>query len=300
MRLIRQFESSVNRLFLQGRIPGTIHLSHGQEACAVGGCSHCGRTTASRSPTGGTVRRSPRGCRRGRSWRSSSRARPAAAGAWVARSTSATGRWVRCRRSASLGHPSPSRPAWAFAALLCRRGACDRLLHGRRRHHGGRRARGVQPRVVVATAGGLRVREQPVLHQHPRGTAGAGHIESPNACAGYGPARGRGRWQRCGRGHRRGVRSGRPRPGRRRAGDGRVPDVSAGRAQARRPCHVSPPRRGRGVAAPRPARAHAVSARCRGPRGALPTRQTRRSPRSSRTAIAFAEASPPATGVIPA
>ncbi len=39
MRLIREFEASVNRLFLQGRIPGTIHLSHGQEACAVGGCA---------------------------------------------------------------------------------------------------------------------------------------------------------------------------------------------------------------------------------------------------------------------
>lgn len=38
MRLIREFEGTVNRLFLQGRIPGTIHLSHGQEACAVGGC----------------------------------------------------------------------------------------------------------------------------------------------------------------------------------------------------------------------------------------------------------------------
>lgn len=39
MRLIREFEGNVNRLFLQGRIPGTIHLSHGQEACAVGGCA---------------------------------------------------------------------------------------------------------------------------------------------------------------------------------------------------------------------------------------------------------------------
>jgi TPP-dependent pyruvate/acetoin dehydrogenase alpha subunit len=37
MSLIREFESRVNALFLQGRIPGTIHLSHGQEACAVGG-----------------------------------------------------------------------------------------------------------------------------------------------------------------------------------------------------------------------------------------------------------------------
>jgi len=37
MALVRAFETRVNRLFLQGRIPGTIHLSHGQEACAVGG-----------------------------------------------------------------------------------------------------------------------------------------------------------------------------------------------------------------------------------------------------------------------
>jgi pyruvate dehydrogenase E1 component alpha subunit len=37
MRLIREFEERVNRLFLQGKIPGTIHLSMGQEACAVGG-----------------------------------------------------------------------------------------------------------------------------------------------------------------------------------------------------------------------------------------------------------------------
>lgn len=39
MHLIRTFEERVNALFLQGKIPGTIHLSIGQEACAVGGCS---------------------------------------------------------------------------------------------------------------------------------------------------------------------------------------------------------------------------------------------------------------------
>lgn len=36
MFLIREFEERVNKLFLQGKIPGTIHLSFGQEACAVG------------------------------------------------------------------------------------------------------------------------------------------------------------------------------------------------------------------------------------------------------------------------
>ena len=37
--LIREFEQRVNTLFLQGKIPGTIHLSVGQEACAVGACA---------------------------------------------------------------------------------------------------------------------------------------------------------------------------------------------------------------------------------------------------------------------
>lgn len=35
---IRAFETRVNSLFLQGLIPGTIHLSNGQEATAVGAC----------------------------------------------------------------------------------------------------------------------------------------------------------------------------------------------------------------------------------------------------------------------
>jgi pyruvate dehydrogenase E1 component alpha subunit len=39
MFLIRTFELRVNELFLRGLIPGTIHLSHGQEASTVGACS---------------------------------------------------------------------------------------------------------------------------------------------------------------------------------------------------------------------------------------------------------------------
>lgn len=38
MHLIREFELTVNALFLQGKMPGTIHLCHGQEATAVGVC----------------------------------------------------------------------------------------------------------------------------------------------------------------------------------------------------------------------------------------------------------------------
>jgi TPP-dependent pyruvate/acetoin dehydrogenase alpha subunit len=38
MVLCRMFEERVNSLFLQGRMPGTIHQAQGQEACAVGVC----------------------------------------------------------------------------------------------------------------------------------------------------------------------------------------------------------------------------------------------------------------------
>jgi len=38
MTLSRRFELRVNELFLRGEMPGTIHLSHGQEATAVGAC----------------------------------------------------------------------------------------------------------------------------------------------------------------------------------------------------------------------------------------------------------------------
>ena len=38
MYLIRSFELRVNDLFLRGLMPGTIHLSHGQEATTVGTC----------------------------------------------------------------------------------------------------------------------------------------------------------------------------------------------------------------------------------------------------------------------
>lgn len=38
MLRIREFELQVNAQFLEGNIPGTIHLSLGQEACAAGAC----------------------------------------------------------------------------------------------------------------------------------------------------------------------------------------------------------------------------------------------------------------------
>ena len=43
MILIRQFEERVKFLFLEGKMPGTIHQCQGQEATAVGVCSALGR-----------------------------------------------------------------------------------------------------------------------------------------------------------------------------------------------------------------------------------------------------------------
>ena len=40
---IRSFEDRVNELFLQGIMPGTIHLYQGQEAVAVGVCANLRR-----------------------------------------------------------------------------------------------------------------------------------------------------------------------------------------------------------------------------------------------------------------
>jgi len=40
LKLIRRFETRVNELYLQGKIPSTLHLYIGQEAIATGVCAH--------------------------------------------------------------------------------------------------------------------------------------------------------------------------------------------------------------------------------------------------------------------
>ncbi len=42
MLTIRRFEERCNYLFMQGRIPSTLHLYIGQEAVATGVCAHLG------------------------------------------------------------------------------------------------------------------------------------------------------------------------------------------------------------------------------------------------------------------
>ena len=40
MLTIRRFEERCNALYMQGKIPSTLHLYKGQEAVAVGVCAH--------------------------------------------------------------------------------------------------------------------------------------------------------------------------------------------------------------------------------------------------------------------
>jgi TPP-dependent pyruvate/acetoin dehydrogenase alpha subunit len=58
MQEIRQFEEKVYYLFLQGEMPGTLHLYIGQEACAVGVCENLRRddfVTATHRPHGHAI-----------------------------------------------------------------------------------------------------------------------------------------------------------------------------------------------------------------------------------------------------
>ena len=61
MRLSRRFEETVHDQFGDGNVPGPLHLSIGQEAVAVGGCSAAAHDRRGRSPrTAATTTASPR------------------------------------------------------------------------------------------------------------------------------------------------------------------------------------------------------------------------------------------------
>ena len=60
MRTIRDFEERVHEEFAGGDIPGFVHLYAGEEASAVGVCSHLTDPTRSPPPTAGTATASPR------------------------------------------------------------------------------------------------------------------------------------------------------------------------------------------------------------------------------------------------
>ena len=60
MYLIRRFEEGAEDAYMRGLIHGTMHLSIGQEASAVGACMVCARPTTSPRPIAATAIASPR------------------------------------------------------------------------------------------------------------------------------------------------------------------------------------------------------------------------------------------------
>ena len=64
MATIRRFEERVQEEFSKGGIPGFVHLYAGEEASAVGVCSHLGTRTTSPAPIAGMAIRSPKAATR--------------------------------------------------------------------------------------------------------------------------------------------------------------------------------------------------------------------------------------------
>ena len=64
MATIRAFEERVQEEFSKGGIPGFVHLYAGEEASAVGVCSHLRDATTSPAPIAATATASPRAATR--------------------------------------------------------------------------------------------------------------------------------------------------------------------------------------------------------------------------------------------
>ena len=166
MWTIRRFEEAVDDLFARGLMHGTMHLSIGEEASAVGACLALReRRLHHLAPTAVTATASPR------------------APTWSRMMAELLGKETGyCRgRGGSMHiadvatrHPGRERhrrrggiPIAAGAALAVQLRGEDRvvgLLLRRRRHQPGHLPRGPQPGRDLEAAGRLRLREQPVRH----------------------------------------------------------------------------------------------------------------------------------------
>ena len=183
MALIREFESRVNALFLQGRIPGTIHLSHGQEACAVGG-------TASLRPTD-PITITHRG--HGQALAKGSSARSLMAELYAKETGCCRGMggslhvgdWeVGALPGISIvGASIPISAGLAFAAKYLGEDKVAVCFTGDGATTEGDAHEGYNLAIAVEGAGGLRVREQPLLDQHAGRSPGSRSRRSPSACA---------------------------------------------------------------------------------------------------------------------
>ena len=248
MLTIRRFEERCNYLFMQGKIPSTLHLYIGQEAVATGVCAQLATTTTWPAPTGRTATPSPRGSRRVPSWPSCSPRAPAAAVARAARCTWATCGWACSRPSpSSVRHPNRGR-----AGPGCQtpgNGRRGGVLLRRRRGQRGRLPRRPEHGGHLEAARHLRLREQSLWRLRPRSVHvfSIGDVAERAACLWH-PRRDRGRQRRAGRVRSRGTGRG-PRPGRRRADAARMHDLPPVRPLAQRPTHL-PHQGGRGRMGP--------------------------------------------------
>ena len=133
MLTIRRFEERCNYLYMQGRIPSTLHLYIGQEAVATGVCAHLRRDDylfSTHRPHGHAIAKgvSPRAIMAELFGQDA----PAAARARAARCTSATSTWACSRPSPSSAATHPIAAGTALAAKRLGDGPGDGLLLWRR------------------------------------------------------------------------------------------------------------------------------------------------------------------------
>ena len=128
MLTIRRFEERCNALYMQGKIPSTLHLYNGQEAVAVGVCAHLSvedTITSTHRPHGHAIAK-------GVSLRSIMAELYAkdtsCLAARVARCTSAMCPWACCRPLPSLGLGFRSPQVWPWPANSWATGSVGQLL----------------------------------------------------------------------------------------------------------------------------------------------------------------------------
>ena len=215
MATIRRFEERVQEEFSKGGIPGFVHLYAGEEASAVGVCSHLGDRGLHRQHPSRPRPLDRQGLRSG--------ADDAGVVRQEGRAVRRQGRLDAHRRSRPR-HARRQRHRRRRPAAGGRRGAerqdpgprhCRGLVHRRRRLQPGHHLRGDEFGGGAETAGDLRLREQPVRRGH-RGRLRRRQPRHRRPRRGLRPARGQGQRRRFLRGPRGGRRGRRARPRRRR------------------------------------------------------------------------------------
>ena len=181
MATIRRFEERVQEEFSKGGIPGFVHLYAGEEAAAVGVCSHLGPQDYIASTHRGHGHSIAKGCDPVLMMQE-----------LFAKKGGLCGGKGGSMHIADLDqrHARRQRHRRRRAAARGRRGA-DRqdarprhrrgLVHRRRRLQPGHHLRGDEHGGGAEAAGDLRVREQPVRRRHRRSTTRSAAATSPAA-----------------------------------------------------------------------------------------------------------------------